>query len=108
MSADNQVVVVVNTGSYVQYAATVVQCPCDLFDQDTSVSFAHAMDCFLKKPLTWFHGFEGLERAKQVARLIVDDFRANGWILEYEDLLFVEVSNTERRVYLLSSDGRRI
>lgn len=108
MSADNQIVVAAHTYPKlrVRFTATVVQCPSDLLDPE--YGFEKARECFLEQPLVWFEGPEALGRAKQLAHLIREDFKVNGWILEYQKQLFIEISHEERWVYRLSRRGRRI
>lgn len=110
MSADNQIVIVAHrfANGRSRYAAMEIQNPFDLLNPPEESAFNYAKACCVAKPQLWFQGTGSLERAKGVADLIAEEYRVSGWILEYEDVLFIEISEADRNVYRLDPEGERL
>lgn len=104
MSADNQIVVACHRTSATawRFTAAPVQNPSDLMSWTSSFDKAKAQ--FLDSPNIWFEGKGAFYRAKMLARLLVWEYRANGWILECEDVLFIKIFDKDRRISILTSE----
>lgn len=109
MSADNQIVVLAHRDAFPggswEYAAMVAEHPFDLQDPDFSFDYAKEL---ARRKNAWFRGPGASGRARKMAHLLAEEYRANGWILEYEDILFVEVSEANGCVSHLTLPRERI
>jgi len=109
MSADNQIVVLAHRhalpGEPWKYAAMVVGHPFDLQDPDCAFEYSKEL---ARQGQTWFEGLGASGRARKMAHLLAEEYLANGWILEYEDILFVEVSEADGCVWHLTLSPNRI
>lgn len=103
MSADNQVVILAHRHAFHEsswrYAAMVVGRPFDLQNADFAFGYAHML---ARGKHFWFEGSGASGRARQMARLLAEEYHANGWVLEYENILFVEVSEADGIVWNLA------
>ncbi len=104
MSADNQIVVAFHRTPEMTWRSTaaVVQNPSDLMSWTSSFDKAKAQ--FLDSPNIWFEGKDAFYRAKTLARLLAWEYRANGWILETEDVLFIKIFSEDKRISILTSE----
>lgn len=107
MSTDNQVVVLAHRDAFPdgswEYTAMVVGHPFDLCDPDFAFFYAKVL---ARRENVWFRGPGASGRAREVARLLAEEYCANGWILEYERILFVEFSEVDGSVWHLTLGGR--
>ena len=103
MSADNQIIVLAYRTAHPEaawkYAAMKIGHPSDLQCQD--YAFDYAKELAGRKEWFWFDGPGASGRARKMARLLTEEHVANGWILEYENILFVECSEVDGGVWYL-------
>ena len=92
MSPSSQIVVAAHHAPFSEavwrYTATVVA-DSSILHSWTS-GFEHAKALFLDSPNIWFEGRGALERAKQLARLLAEEYRVDGYVLK-EDVLFIKI-----------------
>lgn len=110
MSADNQIIVLAYRPTHPEmawrYVAMEIWRPDELRIQDCA--FDYAKELARRKECFWFKGLGASGRAREVARLLFEEHVMNGWILEYEDILFVECSEADGIVWSLPVPQQRL